>query len=117
MKTTIDRIDGFRRLWVAIVPKVDARDTPGHEGEVTRLQCPPDSQIWRWVSRFDDSVLEHGLGRLRSKMLQGDIKTADSAGRYLTAVLCAEMQRRRDTACNNSTDVVTLIGKDGQVAA
>jgi hypothetical protein len=79
--TTLERIDQFRRLWSVIIPQ---------------QRCPEDAQIWRWVSRFDDSVLEHGLGRLRTKILKGEVTTLDSAGRYLTAVLTHESQRRSE---------------------
>jgi hypothetical protein len=44
--TTLERIDQFRRLWSVIIPQ---------------QECPKDDQIWRWVSRFDDPVLEHGF--------------------------------------------------------
>jgi hypothetical protein len=77
--TTLSRVDAFRRLWTMIIEKIE---------------CPPDSQIYRWISRFNDAILEHGLTRLRTKILQGSITDADSAGRFLTAVFSAETQRR-----------------------
>lgn len=95
MTTTIERIDSFRRLWGVIVSGVDARVLSGSSVDRTQIECPEDGQIYRWVSRFDDTLIEHGLNRLRTKILRGEIKTADSAGRYLTGVLCAEARLKQ----------------------
>jgi hypothetical protein len=92
--TTIERIDNFRRLWSVILRKSVQSVTSESQVQVTCIECPSDDQIYRWVSRFDDAVLEHGLNRLRVKILKREITQSDSAGRYLTAVLIAESQRR-----------------------
>ena len=100
----IQRIDEFRRLWGMIISpnigKVDLLSAFNSTTEQTikpvyeiHIPCPVDAQIWRWM-RFDDDVLEHGLGRLRTKVMRKEITDADGAGRYLTAVFCAEAKRR-----------------------
>jgi hypothetical protein len=103
---TLERIDNFRRLWGAILPKPGQSVISGMGVGMTRhlaLGCPDDSQVFIWVTMADDDVIEHGLKRLRAKILQAEIVTAESAGRYLTAVLRAETVRRR-TRRNDATD-------------
>jgi hypothetical protein len=75
---TLTRIDEFRRLWGIIIEKI---------------ACPTDSQILRWQRRFDDAAMEHALNRLAAKVRRGEIISAESAGKYVTAVLLAEEKK------------------------
>jgi|SRR5579863_6333669 len=104
--TTIERIDSFRRLWGAILPKRE-KSVPSQNGvggtlNSPQIPCPDDAQVWTWISLADDGVIEHGLKRLRTKVLQGEITSPDSAGRYLTAVLRAEAERRKAAAAGGA---------------
>jgi hypothetical protein len=79
--TMLERVENFKRLWVMAVP---------------RFPVPADAQIFRWVSRFPDSLIEYGLGRLGTKS-HVQVFTDDSAQRYLTGVLINEQAKRQET--------------------
>jgi hypothetical protein len=93
---TIGRIDAFRRLWNVFFPKSGFGVTKASSAEVTLIPCPDDVQISLWLLMAEDDVIEHGLRRLRAKVRYGEITSPESAGRYLTAVLKAESQRRQE---------------------
>jgi hypothetical protein len=88
------RINNFRALFRLILERSEKVSLSNSEPRMT-LTCPDDDQIWRWVSKYDDTVLEHGLMRLQSKVVQGKITDSDSAGRFLTAVFSSETRRRQ----------------------
>jgi len=72
--TTLERIDNFRRLWRAILPKTEKCVPSSSSGLGTPISCPDDAQVWTWISLADDDVIEHGLKRLRTKILQGELR-------------------------------------------
>jgi hypothetical protein len=60
---------------------------------VPQFACPDDAQVYRWAGRFDDTVIEHGLQRVRAKITKGEIVSQDAASRYLTGVMLNEERR------------------------
>ncbi len=73
--TIFERIDRFQRVWDLLIPQ---------------FSRPDDAQVYRWAGRFDDEALDHGLQRVRSKIVKGAIVSQDAAARYLTGVLLNE---------------------------
>ncbi len=69
--TTLERIDNFRRLWRAILPKTEKRVPSSSSGLGTVISWPDDARFGR-AFPSDDDVIEHGLKRLRTKILQGE---------------------------------------------
>lgn len=76
--TTLERIENAAKLWKLLMPKCPA---------------PDGYNLGRWVSRFSDAVIEHGIQRTVVKFRNGVPANPTIAHRYATGVMINEQLR------------------------
>jgi hypothetical protein len=79
MKTMVDRLDGLRKLWAAVVPGLDP---------------PEDSRLVKWLGIYSDSELEYAFVRVNTQLRRGRvIRETSQVARYVAGVLANEAQK------------------------
>jgi hypothetical protein len=78
----------------------------------------PDDRVFRWVSQFDDAILEYAITRTSAKVSRGLLsKQSETVGRYVTGLLVDETAARRSTTAEETLGSTNLQKGEHEKAA